>query len=119
MSRKPRLVFMGTPDLARGVLRSLAEDGRWDIPLVVAQPDKPVGRGLQFQAPPVKVEALARQLPVQQPLKARDPAFLEHLRSLAPDVIVVAAYGQLLPPALLEIPSRGCLNLHTSLLPRW
>ncbi len=110
---------MGTPDLARGVLRSLAEDGRWDIPLVVVQPDKPVGRGLQFQAPPVKVEALARQLPVQQPLKARDPAFLEHLRSLAPDVIVVAAYGQLLPPALLEIPARGCLNLHTSLLPRW
>ena len=116
---KPRVVFMGTPDLARTVLQSLAEDGRWDLALVVAQPDKPVGRGLQLQAPPVKQEALARGLPVLQPLKARDPEFLAHLRTLAPDVIVVAAYGQLLPPALLEIPRRGCLNIHTSLLPRW
>jgi methionyl-tRNA formyltransferase len=110
---------MGTPDLAAKVLSVLAPDPRWEIVLVVAQPDKAVGRGLQVQAPPVKAEALARGLPVAQPLKARDPEFLEQLKSLAPDVVLVAAYGQLLPPALLEIPRAGCLNVHTSLLPRW
>lgn len=110
---------MGTPDLAAKVLSVLAADARWQIVLVVAQPDKAVGRGLQVQAPPVKVEALARGLPVAQPLKARDPEFLQQLKDLAPDVVLVAAYGQLLPPALLEIPRTGCLNVHTSLLPRW
>jgi methionyl-tRNA formyltransferase len=110
---------MGTPELARTVLGALADDSRWEVVGVVVQPDKPVGRGLQLQAPPVKVEALARGLRVLQPGKARDPGFLEELAGLAPDVVVVAAYGQLLPPALLAIPRRGCLNVHTSLLPRW
>lgn len=117
--RRPRLVFMGTPELARTVLVGLADDPRWEIVRVVVQPDKPVGRGLQCQPPPVKVEALARGLSVVQPVKARDPGFLAELAALEPDLVVVAAYGQLLPPALLAIPSRGCLNVHTSLLPRW
>lgn len=116
---KPRVAFMGTPDLARTVLRRLADHPLWEVVLVVAQPDKPVGRGLHLQAPPVKEEALARGLPVLQPLKARDPAFLEQLRAFDLDVLVVAAYGQILPPDLLAMPRRGCLNVHTSLLPRW
>jgi methionyl-tRNA formyltransferase len=114
-----RVVFMGTPDLARTVLAALAEDARWQLAAVVAQPDKPTGRGLQLTPPPVKAEALARGLPVLQPLKARDPEFLAQLRALAPDLIVVAAYGQILPQALLDIPRHGCVNVHTSILPRW
>lgn len=112
---------MGTPDLARTVLSRLADGmSPWgELVGVVAQPDKPVGRGLQMQAPPVKQEALARGLEVAQPSKARDPEFLRLLHRMAPDVIVVAAYGQLLPPDLLAIPRFGCLNVHTSLLPRW
>ncbi len=110
---------MGTPDLARTVLAALAENAGCQLVAVVAQPDKPTGRGLQLTPPPVKVEALARGLPVLQPLKARDPEFLAQLRALAPDLIVVAAYGQILPQALLDIPRHGCLNVHTSILPRW
>ena len=116
---RPRLVFMGTPELARVVLAALVSDGSWEIPLVVVQPDKPVGRGLQVQAPPVKREALERGIPVLQPAKARDPGFIASIAEVAPDVIVVAAYGQILPPSLLAIPRFGCLNVHTSLLPRW
>jgi methionyl-tRNA formyltransferase len=116
---RPRLVFMGTPELARVVLSALAQESGWEIPLVVAQPDKPVGRGLQLQAPPVKREALERGIPVLQPGRARDPEFIANLAALAPDVVVVAAYGQILPPALLAIPRFGCLNVHTSILPRW
>ncbi len=116
---RSRLVFMGTPELARVVLAGLAADDRWEIPLVVVQPDKPVGRGLQLTAPPVKREALDRGIPVVQPARARDPEFLATLAAASPDVVVVAAYGQILPPALLEIPRFGCLNIHTSLLPRW
>lgn len=114
-----RLVYMGTPGLARTILVALADDPRFQVAAVVVQPDKPTGRGLLLTPPPVKVEALARSLPVLQPLKARDPEFLEQLRGLAPDLLVVAAYGQILPPALLDIPRHGCLNVHTSLLPRW
>lgn len=114
-----RMVFMGTPELARTVLATLAGDPRFELVAVVAQPDKPAGRNLHLTPPPVKVEALARGLPVLQPLKARDPVFLDQLRALAPDLVVVAAYGQILPQALLDIPRHGCLNVHTSLLPRW
>lgn len=114
-----RLVFMGTPDLARTVLSALAEDARFQVLAAVVQPDKPTGRGLQLTPPPVKVEALARGIPVLQPLKAREPGFLDQLRALGPDLIAVAAYGQILPQALLDIPKHGCLNVHTSLLPRW
>lgn len=115
----PRVVFMGTPDLARVCLVALASSPHWQVTGVVAQPDRPAGRGLQPQAPPVKTEALQRGLPVLQPERARHPAFLEQLRLWNPDVIVVAAYGQILPPDLLALPPRGCLNVHTSLLPRW
>ncbi len=110
---------MGTPELARVILRRLASDRRFEIVGVVAQPDRPAGRSLLPQPPPVKVEALGLGLPVWQPEKARHPDFLQILQGLAPDVIVVAAYGQILPTALLEIPIHGCINLHTSILPRW
>lgn len=110
---------MGTPELARTLLVALASDPGVELIAVVAQPDRPGGRGLHLLPPPVKIEAQARGLPVLQPAKARDPVFLEQLRPLAPDLIVVAAYGQILPQALLDIPRHGCLNLHTSLLPRW
>jgi methionyl-tRNA formyltransferase len=119
MSSRPRLVFMGTPDLAATVFRALVEDGGYDIPLVVVQPDKPVGRGLQLQSPPVKIAALEHGIPVSQPLRARDQALLDSLRAIQPDVVAVAAYGQILPAELLAIPKFGCLNVHTSILPRW
>lgn len=114
-----RIVFMGTPDLARVVLAQLADSGVGTVVGVVAQPDRPVGRHLELTAPPVKVEALARGIPVLQPLKSRDPAFLEALRAWQPGLIVVAAFGQILPQVLLDMPRHGCLNVHTSLLPRW
>lgn len=116
---RPRLVFMGTPTLARTVLETLADQPSWEIVLVVPQPDRPRGRGLACQPPPVKEAAVSLGLPVDQPASARDPAFLARLRAIAPEVIVVAAYGQLLPPDLIAIPRHGCLNLHTSILPRW
>lgn len=119
MTVRPRLVFMGTPELAAVVFRRLADGGAYDIPMVVAQPDKPVGRGLQLQSPPVKVAAMERGIAVSQPVRAKDPVFIETLRSVRPDVVVVAAYGQILPPDLLSIPTFGCLNVHTSILPRW
>lgn len=110
---------MGTADLAAAVLARLAESPDCEILAVVSQPDRPKGRDLAVSPTPVKAEALRRSLPVLQPLKARAPEFLEQLRQLAPDLIVVAAYGQLLPQALLDIPRHGCLNVHTSLLPRY
>lgn len=120
MSTSPiRLVFLGTPELARTILVSLSDTPGLQLLAVGCQPDRPSGRHLQPTAPPVKTEAVARNLPVLQPARAGDPQFLAQLRELHPDLIVVAAYGQLLPPALLEIPRLGCLNVHTSLLPRW
>lgn len=110
---------MGTAELARVVLGVLARDGRWEIAGVVVQPDKPVGRGMRVQAPPVKQEAEALGLRVLQPARARDPGFVEALTALAPDVVVVAAYGQILPVQVLAVPRFGCLNVHTSILPRW
>lgn len=110
---------MGTADLAATVLRRLAADPRWTVVLAVSQPDRPKGRELALQPTPVKQAALEAGIPVDQPAKARDPGFLERLRALAPDLIVVAAYGQLLPQSLLDIPRHGCLNVHTSLLPAY
>ena len=104
-----RVVFMGTPELARTLLVALSTDPTVEVVTVVAQPDRPGGRGLHLIAPPVKTEALERGLPVLQPTSARDPGFLEQLRALAPDLIAVAAYGQILPQALLNIPRHGCL----------
>jgi len=114
-----RTVFLGTPDLARTILAALVSAPGIQLVAAGAQPDRPVGRGLHLAAPPVKEEALRLGLPVLQPKSARDPAFLETLRELNPDLIVVAAYGQILPQTLLDLPRHGCINVHTSLLPRW
>lgn len=114
-----RLVFLGTPELARTLLVTLVSEPSFEVVAAVVQPDRPVGRGLHRVPPPVKVEAQLRGLSVLQPVSARDPALLESLRTLNPDLMVVAAYGQILPQALLDLPRYGCLNVHTSLLPRW
>ncbi len=113
-----RVVFMGTPDFSVGTLEALAAAGH-EIVGVVTQPDKQKGRGKQLQATPVKEAALRLGLPVWQPAKVRDPEFLEVLRQLAPEVIVVAAFGQLIPQAILDLPRYGCVNVHASLLPAY
>ena len=114
-----KLVFMGSAELACGSLGALAGAGRYELLAVVTQPDRPRGRKLKLQPSPVKELALKLDLPVLQPEKARAPKFLEQLTELAPDLIIVAAYGQILPAAILELPRFGCLNVHTSLLPKY
>ncbi|MCX8157524.1 MAG: methionyl-tRNA formyltransferase [Verrucomicrobiae bacterium] len=116
---KPRLIFMGTAPLAAVSLRALLASGCGDLVAVVTQPDRPKGRELKLQPSAVKEVAVAAGLAVMQPEKAREPGFLEQLRGMQPDLVVVAAYGQILPQALLDIPPHGCLNVHASLLPRW
>jgi methionyl-tRNA formyltransferase len=113
-----RIVFFGTAELAAVSLASLADEPRFSLVGVVTQPDRPKGRELKPQPSPVKVLANQRRLPVAQPPRCRQPDFIEQIRSLGPDLLVVAAYGQILPPALLEVPRWGCLNVHASLLPR-
>lgn len=110
---------MGTPALACASLRALLEVPGLQVIAVVTQPDRPKGRELKSVAPPVKELALERGLPVFQPRKAREEQFLQAVRELGPDLIAVAAFGQLLPPVLLELPRYGCLNVHTSLLPKY
>jgi len=115
---KSRIVFMGTPEFALPTLERLAE--LYPVVGVVTQPDSRAGRGRRMMASPVKEFALAEGIPIIQPKRIRkDLEALEHIRTWAPDVIVVAAYGQILPPAVLEIPRLGVLNVHASLLPRW
>jgi methionyl-tRNA formyltransferase len=113
------IVFMGTAELAGPTLESLAQDDGYRIKGVVTQPDKPKGRDLRLQPTPVKKVALAHNLPVFQPPRARAEDFVAQVRELAPDLIVVVAYGQILPQALLDVPRFGCLNVHTSLLPKY
>lgn len=113
-----RVIFMGTPDFAVAVLRRLVEDG-WDIAAAYTQPDKPKNRGMKLVSTPVKEYAVTAGIPVYQPASCRDEAVLEELRALAPDVIVVAAYGKLLPQALLDIPQMAIINVHSSLLPQY
>ena len=110
---------MGTADLAATALQKLNEARLGDIIAVVSQPDRPRGRDLQLHPTPVKQRAIELGLPILQPEKARSPEFLNRLRELQPSLVVVAAYGQLLTGALLEIPAFGCLNVHTSLLPKY
>jgi len=112
-----KVVFMGTPDFAVPSLKSLAHAG-FDIE-VVTQPDRPRGRGKKHTAPPVKEEALALGLTVHQPQRVREEGFVSLLESISPDVIAVAAFGQILPAAVLNIPPLGCVNVHSSLLPRY
>ncbi len=110
---------MGTAELSCPILEKLCTQPDWTVVAVVTQPDKPKGRDLRLTPSPVKVLAGRLNLPVLQPLKARDPGFIEQLRGLQPSLVVVVAYGQILPPAILELPSHGCLNVHTSLLPKY
>ena len=113
-----KIVFMGTPDFAVPALRKLAEDGH-EIALVVTKPDAMKGRGNKVQASAVKEQALALGLPVAQPDRVKgNTDLIEQLRQIAPEAIVVIAYGKILPKEILEIPPHGCLNVHGSLLPR-
>jgi len=114
-----RILFMGTAELSCASLEALAGDEQFHVIAVVTQPDKPKGRALKPQPSPVKTLALKLGLLVLQPARARDEAFIAELRELKPDLIVVVAYGQILPPAILELPRHGCLNVHTSLLPKY
>ncbi|HXN06480.1 MAG TPA: methionyl-tRNA formyltransferase, partial [Nitrospiria bacterium] len=113
-----KVVFMGTPRVAIPSLEALVKSGE-TILAVITQPDRPVGRKQFLTAPPVKEAAQKYKLTVLQPEKAKDPVFIESIRALHPDIIVVIAYGQILRPALLEIPSLGCVNIHASLLPKY
>jgi methionyl-tRNA formyltransferase len=119
MTKQMKLVFCGTPQFAVPTLEALGVAGH-EIALVVTQPDRPVGRTQQLTAPPVKLAALAAGLAVTQPEKIRNNAeFREQLEAIAPDAIVVVAYGRLIPPWMLALPRLGCINLHASLLPRY
>lgn len=113
-----RVVFIGTGEIGVPVLRSLLNSKEHEIIGVVTQPDKPVGRTQRIEAPPIKKAAAEIAAPILQPERIKRPDAVEAIRELAPEVIVVMAYGQILPRAVLEIPSVACLNLHASLLPR-
>lgn len=113
-----RIVFAGTPEFARVALFALMSAGH-RIELVLTQPDRPSGRGNKLSPGPVKRAALEHGLALYQPERLRDPAAWEPVRRAAPDVMVVAAYGLILPEGLLGVPRHGCLNIHASLLPRW
>ena len=113
-----RVVFMGTPAFGAAVLRRLVEDG-WNVIAAYTQPDKPKNRGMKLTASPVKEYAVTAGIPVYQPVSCRDEAVLAELRGLEPDVIVVAAYGKILPQALLDIPKTAIINVHSSLLPQY
>jgi methionyl-tRNA formyltransferase len=113
-----RIVFMGTPDIAATCLKRLLEDGH-NVVAVYTQPDRPKGRGMKMVYSPVKEVALAANLPVHQPEHFRDPEVVEELKRDAPDAIAVVAYGRILPQAVLNIPEKGCVNIHASLLPAY
>lgn len=113
-----RIVFMGTPDFSVPALKSLVEAGH-RVAAVVTQPDKPRGRGKTCQLTPVKEQALAYGIPVYQPVKVRDPEFVKSIEELAPEIIVVVAFGQLIPKSILDMPKYGCVNIHASLLPKY
>ena len=113
-----RILFMGTPEFALASLKALAESGH-ELCGVFTQPDKPKNRGHKLTASPVKEYALTKGLPVFQPSTLRDAAALDAVRRLSPDLVVVAAYGKILPEALLQIPAYGCINVHSSLLPAY
>ena len=112
-----RVLFYGTPEFALPTLEALLE--RHEVAGVVTQPDKPAGRGRHLQAPPVKARALAAGIPVLQPPRLRDPGWPERLAGFGADVAVVAAFGQILPKAVLDVPRRGSINVHASILPRY
>ena len=113
-----RVIFMGTPDFATGTLEEIVLAGH-EVVGVVTQPDKPKGRGKTLMPTPVKEVAMKYNLPVYQPKKVREPEFVEVLRGLKPDVMVVAAFGQIISKEILEMPKYGCINVHASLLPAY
>ena len=113
---KPKLIFMGTPDFAVPILQMLLEEG-YEVIAVVTQPDRPKGRKRILTPSPVKEEAIRHHIPVLQPEKLRHPDAVAQIIALQPELIVTAAYGQILPKAILELPQYGCLNVHGSLLP--
>ena len=114
-----RVVFMGTPDFAVPALRRLIDEETYSVVGVVTQPGRPCGRGRKIQPSPVHMLAEEHNLPLIHPTTLRDAETQSVLRDWRPDVIVVAAYGQILPPAVLDMPAGGCVNVHASLLPRW
>ena len=116
---KLRIIFMGTAELSCPSLEALAGRPECEVVAVVTQPDRPKGRELHLEPSPVKVAALRAGLAVLQPERARNEVFVESIRQLKPDVIVVVAYGQILPQSILDVPQYGCLNVHTSLLPKY
>ncbi len=113
-----KIIFMGTPDFSVGTFEALIEAGH-EIVLAVTQPDKPKGRGEKVQYPPVKEAALKRQIPVFQPKRVRAPECIEELRKYDADIMVVIAFGQILPKEILEMTPYGCVNVHASLLPKY
>ena len=116
MGQSAKIIFMGTPAFAVPSLEALIDAGH-EILTVVTQPDRPKGRGREAAPSAVKAAAMARSIPVMTPAGIREASFADSLRSLAPDFIVVVAYGRILPESVLNLPSRGCVNLHASLLP--
>lgn len=113
-----KVVFMGTPDFAVGTLEAVVGAGH-EVAAVVTQPDKPKGRGGVMAMSPVKECALRHGLTVLQPLKARNPEFIDEIRAINPDVIVVVAFGQIIPSEIIHMPKYGCINVHASLLPKY
>jgi methionyl-tRNA formyltransferase len=113
-----RIVFIGTGEIGVPTLRAL-QKSEHELVGVVTQPDKPAGRDQKITAPPIKAALTGTKMSILQPAKIKDPRAVEQIRALAPDVIVVMAYGQILPKAVLEIPKIACVNLHASILPRW
>ena len=113
-----KVLFMGTPDFAKVCLSAIVEEG-FDVVGVVTQPDKPKGRSYKLTPPPVKVYAEECGLPVYQPETLRNEAFKEELEALSPDIIIVAAYGKILPPYVIDYPKYGCINIHGSILPKY
>lgn len=111
-----KLVFMGTPDIAKTCLQRICEAG-YDVAAVYTKPDTPKNRGMKMAMSPVKEYAITRDIPVIQPTTFRDPAVIEELKAIAPDLVVVVAYGKILPQAALDIPPMGCVNMHASILP--
>lgn len=118
MDKRLRIVFMGTPEFAVPSLRALIEIGE-NVIAIVTQPDKPRGRGKKLTPPPVREAALKHNIPVFQPEKIKDEPFITAIRNFSPDVIAVVAYGKILPKAILDIPPKGCINVHASLLPKY
>ena len=113
-----KILFMGTPEIAVPCLQKIIDEGH-EVLGVVTQPDKPKGRGNKLAMPPVKELAIKYDIPVYQPVKARDEEFVKVLEEINPELIVVVAFGQILPKSILDIPKYGCVNVHVSLLPKY